>query len=112
MTRMQRRLNLIECEADFRMWLRKQRIFETMNVEELETLALTGRWPGRPEPSPGEASLDTMNRSDVIKLWRDDRQRFTGRSSEELEFFAIHGHWPEGGCSEACRRITSRNLTC
>jgi hypothetical protein len=94
-TRNHRRLDRMEREAAFSIWFRKQRIFEKMSVEELETLALTGQWPDRPEPAPETTSLDTMNRSDLIKLWRKDLQKLAGRSGDELEFFAIHGHWPE-----------------
>jgi len=68
-------------------------MFETMSIEELETLAVTGQWPYRPEPAPGTSRLDSMDRVSLRKLWQKDRRQFAGRSGDELEFFAIHGYW-------------------
>jgi hypothetical protein len=70
-------------------------MFETMSIEELETLASTGQWPERPEPAPGASPVDAMGRSNLRKLWKQDLEKFAGRNSGELEFYALHGHWPE-----------------
>ena len=95
MTKTTKRLERIENEMSFRMWIRTQRIFETMTVEERETFALTGQWPDRPEPAPGTSRLDSTDRASLIKLWKEDLEMFAGRNSEELGFYAIHGQWPE-----------------
>ena len=88
------RLERIESELRFRVWVRDSRAFEAMSADELEAFAGTGNWPDRPEPAPGTCRLDTMDRASLIKLWKEDLQLFAGRSGDELEFFAIHGEWP------------------
>ena len=75
-------------------------MLESMSEEELEALAATGEWPDRPEPAPGMSRLDTMDRLDLIKLWKENLRRFVGRNSEEMEFYALHGHWPEQVCRD------------
>jgi len=95
MTKIKGRLDRIESEVQFRAWVSSQRMFETMSVEELETLAATGQWADRPDPAPGTSRLDTLDRPSLIKLWRKDLETFGGRNSDELEFYALHGHWPE-----------------
>lgn len=96
------RLTRVETEVRFRHWLRIERIMEAMSVDELKQFAATGQWPDRPEPAPGASTLDTMDRSELIKLWQEDLRDFAGRNSEELEFFAVHGYWPEQHCREEC----------
>jgi hypothetical protein len=68
---------------------------ETMSVDELERFAETGQWPDQPEPALGTSRFDSMDRTSLIKLWKEDLELFAGRSSDELEFYALHGHWPE-----------------
>lgn len=77
-------------------------MFEAMTADELDALAVTGRWPDRPEPAPGTSRFDTMSEADVRNLWNKHRRRFAGRSAAELEMFAVHGHWPEQGCGKEC----------
>jgi len=62
------RLNRIENEFQFRCWLRRRRMFETMNADELEAYAITGQWIDRPEPPFGTSRLDRMDRTSIIKL--------------------------------------------
>ena len=64
-----KRLDRIEGEVRFRAWIGSERMLESMSQEELEVLAATGQWPGRPEPAPGASKLDEMNREDLLKLW-------------------------------------------
>ena len=103
MTDTEGRLGRIESEVRFRLWFHKRRMFEAMSIEELETLAVTGHWPDRPEPGPGASKLDEMNREDLIKLWKEALRQFAGRNGDEMEFYAIHGHWPERGCNDECQ---------
>ncbi|HST09619.1 MAG TPA: hypothetical protein VLL05_04535, partial [Terriglobales bacterium] len=81
-----------------------QRMLEHLTVDELEAGAFTGQWPDRPEPAPGMSSLDKMDRTCLIKLWKEDQQNWEGRNREEMLFFAIHGHWPEQGCGTKCQK--------
>lgn len=89
-----RRLERIETEIQFRLWLRRARMHAEMTVEELETLAMTGQWPNRPEPPFGSSRFDSMDRPSLTRLCKEDLEAFVGRSSDELEFYALHGHWP------------------
>lgn len=90
------RRDLIESDVYFKMWIRKRRMFAAMTVEELETFALTGQWPDRPEPTLGTSRLDSMDGARLIKLSKERSGNVRGRrNSEELEFFANHGHRPE-----------------
>ena len=97
MVTVRKRLDRIEDEVRFRAWIGAERMLESMSEEELQTLAVTGQWPDRPEPAPGTSSLDDMSRQDLIKLWKDALRRFAGRNSKEMEFYALHGHWPDQG---------------
>lgn len=94
MTRTEGRLDRIECDVSLRVWFRAQRMFETMTIEELKTLATLGQWPDRPEPDPGTSNLDLLNRPCLIQRWREHLETFPGRTSDELEFYAVHGNWP------------------
>jgi hypothetical protein len=94
------RLRRIETEVRFRAWVSIHRMFEGMSIEELETFAVTGQWPVRPQPAPGTCSLDAMDWGSLRKLWKADRQKFEGRSRNEFDVYAIHGHWPEQTCNE------------
>src|SRR5215831_13953583 len=82
-----KRISHIEDMARFRHWVRLQRMFEFMSVEELEVLARTGQWPERPEPALGSSCLDSMNHKRLIRLWKKHTQEFAGRTSTELEFY-------------------------
>lgn len=97
-----KRLDSIEGEVRFREWIGSERMLESMSEAELQTLAVTGQWPDRPEPAPGASSLDDMSRQDLIKMWKEALRRFAGRNSEDMEFYALHGHWPEQACRD-CR---------
>jgi hypothetical protein len=88
------RLEQVENELHFRCWLRSQRIFETMTAAELEAYAITGIWVDL-KPPFGTSRVDSMDRSRLMKLWKEDMARFAGRDGNELKFYAVHGHWPE-----------------
>lgn len=103
MTTIESRLERLENEVRFRIWIRYQRMIEHFTLDELEAVASTGQWPDRPEPAPGMSSLDKMDRASLIKLWKEDQQKFEGRNREQMLFFAIHGHWPEQGCGTECQ---------
>ena len=106
MNRTEARLERVECEMSFKMWFRRERMFDAMNIEELETLAATGQWPDRPEPARGRSRLDLMDHPSLIKLWREDLEKFAGRNSGELEFYALHGHWAEEDALKELETIT------
>lgn len=95
MRKRETRLEQIEREIHFRRWLRLQRIFETMTVDELEAYAITGIWVDRPEPAFGTSRFDAMDRSTLMELWTENMATFAGRDGKELEFYAVHGYWPE-----------------
>ena len=96
------RLKRIEGEFQFRLWVSAERMLESMNMEELRSLAATGQWPDRPDPAPGTSRLDTMDRKELIKMWKDDQKEFGGRNSADLAYYATHGHWQEQGCGKGC----------
>ena len=96
------RLDRVESQVQFRLWLRRRRLFATMTADELEEYALTGQWQDRPEPAFGMSPFDSMDRASLIKLWKEDLEKFDGRSGSELEFYAVHGHWPEDRGLEKC----------
>jgi hypothetical protein len=98
------RIERLEKEMYFRMWVRYQRFFESLSVDELDVWAATGQRPERPEPAPGMSRLDGMTREELQKLWKEDQQWLAGRNREEWGFFSIHGHWPEQGCGANCRK--------
>ena len=98
------RLERLEREVRFRIWIRFQRMLEHLTVDELEAGAFTGQWPDRPEPAPGMSSLDKMDRANLIKLWKEDQQKLEGRNREQMLFFVVHGHWPEQGCGPTCKK--------
>lgn len=99
------RLERLERQRKFRIWLRSQRLIESLTDEQLQFLRVTG-WTGAPEPQPGASPLDNLSRNELIKLWEESEWIFGGRSSEELGFFADHVHWPEEECDE---RTCSKN---
>jgi hypothetical protein len=74
------RLERLEREIRFRIWIRFQRMLERLTVDELEAGAFTGQWPDRPEPAPEMCSLDKMDRASLIKLWKEDQQKLEGRN--------------------------------
>lgn len=101
------RLERVENEIKFRLWIRRERVFENMSPEELLHFARGGQPPNRPEPGPGESRLDTMDRKTLLRLWKEDEDKFAGRNREELAFYARYGHFPEqpcrqGNCGQRC----------
>jgi len=105
MAMLKTRLERLERQREFRIWLRTQRLIERLTDEQLQFLRVTG-WTEAPEPQPGASPLDNLSRNELIKLWEESEWIFGGRSSEELGFFADHGHWPEDECGE---RTCSKN---
>jgi hypothetical protein len=81
MTRAKRRLDRIEDEVRFRVWLSVRRMLETMTVEELDVYVATGQWPDRPDPVPGASRLDAMDRGGLVKLWKEDLRQFSAASA-------------------------------
>jgi hypothetical protein len=102
MSRTRRRIERLEAELSFRIWVRDQRFLESLSVDELEMWTATGHCPERPEPSPGTSRFDNMEREELRKLWKDHERAWAGRNREEIGFFASHGHWPEQGCGTNC----------
>ena len=100
MTRSEARLERIAREVSFRVWFRRQRMFETMTANELEAYAVSGIWVDRPEPAFGMSRFDSMDRANLIKLWEKSMGCFAGRDGTELEFYAMHGFWPEQNAFE------------
>ena len=97
------RIERLEAELRFRIWVRHQRFLESLSIEDLEVWTTNGQCPERPEPAPGMSPLDDMAR-ELQKLWKQDQQTWSGRNREELGFFGLHGHWPEQGCGTSCRK--------
>ncbi len=98
MATLKSRLQRIEKERKFQIWLRHERFLEVFTEEQLQFYAVTG-WTEVPEP-PGTSRLDKLNGKDLIKMWEESERVFAGRTNEQLGFFADHGHWPEDKCSE------------
>lgn len=99
------RVERLRREVEFKVWIRMERILESMAHEELEHLAATGEWPNRPDPLPGTSRLDNMNRKELLALWKQDQAEFAGRNQEQLIFYARHGHWPEQSCGPDCKTV-------
>ena len=66
-----------------------------MTAGELEAYAISGIWIDRPEPAFGTSRFDSMDRSTLLKMWKEEIAIFAGRDRNELEFYAVHGFWPE-----------------
>lgn len=101
-----RRIEQVEKELQFRIWVRNQRFLKSLSVEDLVQWAGTGEIPDRPDPIPGTSPLDHMTRDELFKLWQQDEKVFFGRNREELEFYVVHRHWPEQGCANPNCPIT------
>jgi hypothetical protein len=99
------RIERVENEVCFRIWVRRQRFRESLSIDELDMWAATGRQPERPEPAPGMSRLDNMTREELQRLWKEDQQPWVGRNRKELGFYALHGHWPEQACGTNCRKM-------
>ena len=97
-----RRIERLETEMRFRIWVRYHRFLDSLSEDELEMMSVTGRFPERPEPAPGMSRFDNMGRAELQKLCKEDQQTWAGRNHEELVFWAAHGHWPEQGCGTSC----------
>jgi hypothetical protein len=76
MTINKRRLDRVEDEIRFRVWVSVHRMLETMTIEELDVFVATGRWPDRPDPAPGTSHLDAMDRAGLVKLWKEDIRKY------------------------------------
>jgi hypothetical protein len=100
-----RRVERLQREVEFQVFIRGERIIENMTDDELEHLAATGEWPNRLDPLPGTSRLDRMSRKELIELWKEDRDRFVGRNQEQLAFYIRHGHWPEQNCGPDCKTV-------
>jgi hypothetical protein len=116
MATIESRLERIETEIRFRFWVRWLRMVKDMNIDEMEVLASTGQWSNRPEPAQGASPLDAMDRTSLLKMWKEDQRGYAGRNNEQLVFYACHGHWPEQACSECCpvegRSQAEEKITC
>ena len=89
------RVRRIESEVEFRGWVSAQRMFETMSIEELETLAGTGQWPKRPEPEPGTSRLDRWTGSACESSGKRSSRNSELVAGNELEFYAIEVAIPQ-----------------
>jgi hypothetical protein len=103
-TRSRNRIERLETEVRFRIWVRHERFLESLSIEDLEMLTTTGQCPERLEPPPGMSRLDDMEREELRKLWKEDEQSWEGRNREDLAFFCLHGHWQEQECGANCRK--------
>jgi hypothetical protein len=108
MVTLRERIERLEAELRFRIWIRQHRFFESLSIEELEAWSMTGQRPEREEPAPGMSALDNMERKEIQKRWKEDEQKYEGRNREEIEFFRFHGHWLEQGCSTDCRKTQEK----
>jgi hypothetical protein len=70
------RIERLEAEVRFRIWVRHKRVLESLSEKELETWAATGQRPERPEPLPGMSPIDNMEREELRKLWEEDEQKW------------------------------------
>jgi hypothetical protein len=87
------RLMRLENRRRFLEWFVWHRLCSTLTLEELETYASGGEFPG---PMPNRpSSLDTLDRKSLLKLWEENELEFGRRSQDELDFFAEHRFWPE-----------------
>jgi|SRR5215831_12016704 len=86
------RIERLERELKFRAWVRHQRRLQAMSDDELLSCASAGNYPERPEPPAGMSPMDSMERDELRKLWKQDEERWAGRTGEDLGFFCRHGH--------------------
>jgi|SRR5208282_1334548 len=109
MTTLKSRVAELDRDLKLRAWLESSRHLESFTDEQLEELVIYGRFPDPlPEPPPpGMSSFDTLDRSTLLRLWRQgerDEARFIreikGRDEKQLRFELEHGHWPEEACHE------------
>jgi hypothetical protein len=104
MVTLRERIERLEEELRFRIWIREHRFFESLSSEELEAWAVRGDRPEREEPASGMSALDNMERKELQKLWKEDERKYEGRNREEKVFYILHGHWPEQGCGTNCTK--------
>ena len=74
MSRIEVRVQGLEAEIRFRLWVQMNRMLESMSVEELDQYILTSKWPARPDPPPGASRLDKMDRQSLLKEWREEQE--------------------------------------
>jgi hypothetical protein len=89
------RLAKLENNRLFIDWFLRQRIWEILTLEELDTYVSGGGLPD--SLSNRQSSFDRLDRKSLIKLWEADQQIFGGRSREELDFYGENSFWPEQG---------------
>jgi hypothetical protein len=115
MVTLKNRVEQIEKEQQFRIWVGFERFLESLTAEQLQELALHSRFPEPlPEPLPkGTSRLDGLNRKTLRKLWEESERKIArivhqmkGRSRDEHRFYLDHEHWPEQACGGAgnCRK--------
>ena len=117
MANIETRLERLETELRFRVWVHRERIMEGMSEEELNHLAATGLLPTRPAPPPGTSKLDGLDRKTLLRLWEEDEREILrlmlemrGRSEDEHRFHSLHDHWPEQGCDANCLEVLRARL--
>jgi len=101
-----KRVELLESEVAFRMWLFEQRFLERLSMVQVEKYLCLGILPD-PLPAPlpkGNSKLDGLGRKRLIEMWKEYMRPCAGRSEQECRFFGIHGHWPEQACNEGKRK--------
>ena len=114
MTSLKSRVERLEREHRFRIWLNFQRFLEGLTDEQLEDVAIDWRFPEPlPEPLPmGASRLDGLDRKSLMKLWEESErqserrtartmQEMKDRSPDERRFHFHHQHWPEQACNTA-----------
>jgi len=107
-TTSRKRIERLEQELEFRVWVRHKRILESLSMDDLLVWATTAQCPEHPEPLPGMSPIDDMEREDLRKLWKEEQQEWAGRNREDLAFFGLHGHWPERACGTECMKTQER----
>jgi hypothetical protein len=97
MPSIQERLDRLEDGRRFIAWFVFERLLDSLTLEQLETYARNGRWPGPlPEPLPrGASRLDGLDRKSLIKRWKESERMFRHRSQDEIPFYGENRYWPE-----------------
>jgi hypothetical protein len=109
MATLKNRVEQLHKEVQFRTWLESARLLESFSDDQLEELAVSGRFPDPvPQPPPaGLSSLDKLDRKSLLKEWRESEhaaarlmRESAGRDEDQFRFQLQHGHWPERACCE------------
>jgi len=108
-----KRVELLESEVAFRIWLWWERIGEHLSPKQLKESIYLGLRPD-PLPAPlpkGASKLDGLGRKRLIERWKEFMRHVGSRSQEELNFHVIHGHWPEQACNKQnCSKAKSDKI--